>query len=176
MPRRPSLFLKGLYAGLLAKCRKFSGYVVSRAKSGEWHEIAHKFDWQRAELENIKKAQQNKLITLDRISNPVLDDLVRLSKSIDCIINELDVFISAIEHSAENVLSNKAAEEVETLDVNEVFVEQEAAWLLHRWIQTTEEMRQISAEMIAVEDRIYDLVTDQAMSKAMLHVEDKDAR
>jgi hypothetical protein len=166
-PRRASLFLRDLYKGLRDKCQKFYKYVIAKSKSEGWQEVAHKFDWQHAELDKLMKCFSGTVGELDHAAKSILEDLVFLSTKIDIIVRDLEVFISAIDYSADILLNNKDFEKVEVLDTEDVAIEQEVSWLLHRWIQTTEEVKQISRMIATVREQFDDFVFGQAMNEIM---------
>jgi len=171
----PSVFLKELYGGLRKKCIKFRSYVIAKSKSGDWEELARKFDWHCADLDEFKKGVATKSQYLDHAAKPILDQIVHLSQRVENILHDLDVFITAVDRSVEILLNNKDVEEVDTLDNEEVIIEQEAAWLLHRWIETTEDVKRIKGQIATLQENFDDFAFDHAMSQAMRHVKDKDA-
>jgi hypothetical protein len=175
-PRRPGPFLKQLYASLRDKCAKFGAYVVTKSQSGDWNELAHKFDWNCAALDDFKKKDHRKTSAyLDELAKPLLDEIAQLSQRIDSIVHDLDVFVSTVDRTADMLLNNKDAELVDVLDPEDLRTEQEAAWLLHRWIQMKEEVKELNRQIAAAREQFDDLVFDHAMKQVVRHVKDKDA-
>lgn len=175
-PRRPSPFLKQLYASLRDKCLKFAAYVVAKSKSGDWPELAHKFDWHCAAVDDFKKKDHGKISAyLDQLAKPMLDEIAELSQAIDNIVHDLDVFVSTVDRTAEILLNNKDAEAVEVLDAEDFRTEQEAAWLLHRWIKTKEEIKELNRQIAEAREQFDDFVFEHAMTQAVRQVKDKDA-
>ena len=175
-PRRPSPFLKQLYGSLRDRCAKFGAYVVAKSQSGDWNELAHKFDWHCAALDDFKKKDHGETSAyLDQLAKPLLEEIAQLSQGIDTIVQDLDVFVSTVDRTADMLLSTKDAELVEVLDLEDLHTEQEAAWLLHRWIKTKEEVKELNRHIAAALEQFDDLVFEHAMSQAVRHVKDKDA-
>jgi hypothetical protein len=168
--------LKQLYASLRDKCAKFGAYVISKSQSGDWNELAHKFDWHCAALDDFKKKDHGKTSPyLDQLAKPLLDEIAQLSHAIDHIVHDLDVFISTVDRTADILLDNKNTELVDVLDPEDLCTEQEAAWLLHRWIQTKEEVKGLNRQIAAALEQFDDLVFEHAMNQAVRRVKDKDA-
>ncbi len=155
---------------------KFCNYVIAESKSGDWQELAHKFDWHWADLDAfMKNGSSAKTQYLDQAAKPMLDQIVDLSQRINKILHDLDVFITAVDRSVEILLNNKDAERLDLIEPENVAVEREATWLVHRWFQTTEEMRKINVQIAVVQESFDDFAFDHAMSQAMRQVKDKDA-
>jgi hypothetical protein len=147
-----------------------------RSRKGHWHDIALDLDWCRADLERIRERSPKTSNALSTASKPVLEKMGELERSVRAIVRELDVWITWIERSVEFVMARKVAENVETLDPPQVAIEGETAWLLHRWLDTKEEVMRLGKELASVEDCLDDDVIELAMSEAFEGVVDKGAK
>jgi hypothetical protein len=169
--------LKQLYIRLRDKLEKFGKYVAAKSESGDWHELAHRFDWHCAELNRLQeRARTDSSTSLDQIARPTLEELNRLSQRVENIVQDLDVFVSAVDHTVEIMLNNKDSEAIDRLDPEEQWIEQEAAWLLHRWIRAKAEIKELNRRISAAQADFNDVVFDQVMREALQSVRDKDKR
>lgn len=173
--KHSSPFVKELYAGLRAKCLKFCNYVLLMSKSGDWAELAHKLDWQCADIDAIMTRSHSNLDALVSTSKLIVDQALEMTQKVDCIVHDLDVFITAIDRSVEIILFNKERENVEELDKGELAVEREAAWILHRWLQTKEEVKKVKLKLGAIQANFDDYLFDHAMEEVLEKMVDKDA-
>jgi hypothetical protein len=169
------LFLRALYTRLQERCCKFVRYVDSKSASGKWRELAFQLDWARVEFDDLKKQQGNtSLAAVYRLARPIIATIDSLLNKTAKIIDELEVFVTAVERSAEILVKNKLVERVEYLDHVQMQIEQQATWILHEWIRAKEEFSQFAAEILAFSDALDDVVFERAMFAAIEYVEDKD--
>jgi hypothetical protein len=147
-----------------------------RSKTGDWQELAHQFDWSWADLDAFLQKRRADSQFLDQAAKPVLDQIVELSRRIERVMDELDVYITAVDRSVDILLTNKDGEVTNVLDDECLHVEQEAAWLLHRWLQLKDEMRQIQQTIADVQEEFDDYVFAHAMEHATRRILDKDVR